>query len=285
MDKPIETIKLAHGVVIKVYQDPNAQSPEDWDNTDAYLGNPDGKRKLPFVSLGSPLARFAKAVEDKGKCFDYSEWRSFNVRVYEHSGFNLALNTGDLGYLHNDRFDSYDAGQVYIRKPACDNDEAKILAAARSVIEEWNTYLSGDVYGYVIEDAEGEQLDSCWGFYGLGHCIEEAKTAAEATMPVARGHALIRKLADDVQRMAITADDIERGQDRARVVTMRKAHDLVRGSTPDKMNADMSNLSALYSSRPEKERVKLIEDSYCFDLNYIAAMVYAAWRERYWPGD
>ena len=30
----------------------------------------------------------------------------------------------------------------------------------------YNCYISGDVYGFVIEDENGEEVDSCWGFYG-----------------------------------------------------------------------------------------------------------------------
>jgi hypothetical protein len=37
----------------------------------------------------------------------------------------------------------------------------------------------GDVYGYVIENANDDDLDSCWGFYGIDYCIQEAKDAAE----------------------------------------------------------------------------------------------------------
>lgn len=45
-------------------------------------------------------------------------------------------------------------------------------------MDEWNQYLSGDVYGYVIEH-NGEHVDSCWGFYGLDNCKQEAVDSAE----------------------------------------------------------------------------------------------------------
>ena len=38
-------------------------------------------------------------------------------------------------------------------------------------------YLSGSVYGYIVEDDEGEAIDSCWGFYGYDD-IEYMKTVA-----------------------------------------------------------------------------------------------------------
>ena len=48
--------------------------------------------------------------------------------------------------------------------------------ARRCAQGEINTYLSwanGDVYGYVVEDENGEHLDSCWGFYGEPEFAEE----------------------------------------------------------------------------------------------------------------
>lgn len=49
----------------------------------------------------------------------------------------------------------------------------------KSEVETYDQYLTGDVYGYVIEDKEGEELDSCWGFYGEEYCLEEAKSIAD----------------------------------------------------------------------------------------------------------
>lgn len=34
------------------------------------------------------------------------------------------------------------------------------------MIDEWNQYLSGDVYGFKLLDENQNEIDSCWGFYG-----------------------------------------------------------------------------------------------------------------------
>ena len=50
----------------------------------------------------------------------------------------------------------------------------------RSEVETYDDYLTGQVYGYIIEDENGEQLDSCWGFLGdYKNCLEEAKSSAD----------------------------------------------------------------------------------------------------------
>jgi len=36
-------------------------------------------------------------------------------------------------------------------------------------------YLTGDVWGYVIEDSEGNEHESCWGFYGQSYCKAEGE--------------------------------------------------------------------------------------------------------------
>jgi hypothetical protein len=48
-----------------------------------------------------------------------------------------------------------------------------------SIVEVWNQYLSGDIWGYCIKDSSGEVLDSCFGFYGFDYCKSEAIEAAK----------------------------------------------------------------------------------------------------------
>jgi hypothetical protein len=40
--------------------------------------------------------------------------------------------------------------------------------------------LSISTGGYRIADADGHELDSCWGFYGSDHCKEQATESAQA---------------------------------------------------------------------------------------------------------
>lgn len=42
----------------------------------------------------------------------------------------------------------------------------KSLEATADLYAAW---AYGDTFGYVIEDPEGEEIDSCWGFYGSDH--------------------------------------------------------------------------------------------------------------------
>ena len=44
-----------------------------------------------------------------------------------------------------------------------------VYAALHSEVKQWNDWVSGQVYGYVVRDSKGNSIDSCWGFYGSDH--------------------------------------------------------------------------------------------------------------------
>lgn len=51
---------------------------------------------------------------------------------------------------------------------------------ARKALEEYNRWANGECYGYVLTDADtGADLDSCYGFIGLGYLCEEVKRIAK----------------------------------------------------------------------------------------------------------
>lgn len=106
---------------------------------------------------------------------DDPEYWSFPLYMYAHSGVALSLGHE---YPFNDRWDSGQVGFVRIHKTRAGlPTEERARASAESYIEAWNQFLSGDVWGYVIEDEEGEHVDSCWGFYGEQYAREEGEAA------------------------------------------------------------------------------------------------------------
>jgi len=87
--------------------------------------------------------------------------------LYDHSG--ITMSTGPFGCI----FDSGQVGWI-----VCDNETIKRewdgdreLAEEylRSQVEVYDDYLTGNVYGFVVEEWDGEGwecVDSCFGFYG-----------------------------------------------------------------------------------------------------------------------
>ena len=102
--------------------------------------------------------------------------------LYDHSG--ITINTKPFSCP----WDSGQVGFIFVTKAKLRAEYGvkrmgaatirKATAVLESEVKTYDEYLRGDVYGFVVEDAEGNQLDSCWGFYGLAYCREEAKGAA-----------------------------------------------------------------------------------------------------------
>lgn len=116
--------------------------------------------------------------------------------LYDHSGitmscapFSCPWDSGQVGYIYcsiekaRECFLLDDsAGWNTVVKYA---DESITLREAternlRCEVKVYDQYLTGDVYGLVIEDDDGEHIDSCWGFYGddpfkngMSDCIDE----------------------------------------------------------------------------------------------------------------
>lgn len=89
------------------------------------------------------------------------------VYMYEHSG--VALNTG--GY--HCPWDSGQVGYIYYTKEQVQSlfNGSKELALQSLEMEVaiYGEYVNGDTYGYVVEDDDGETIDSCSGFIGVDH--------------------------------------------------------------------------------------------------------------------
>ena len=54
----------------------------------------------------------------------------------------------------------------------------RLLVNLNGEVETYDQYLTGDIYGFKEVDSEGNEVDSCWGFYGdfeTSGIIEEAK--------------------------------------------------------------------------------------------------------------
>lgn len=109
------------------------------------------------------------------------------VYLCDHGG--LRVSTADFG----DRFDSGQVGFIVasaeaIRKEYSCQDitpetRALVLEVLKREIEVYDQYLSGQVYGFIVKCQQSEAEDSCWGFYGLDHCREQAKAAADNLNP------------------------------------------------------------------------------------------------------
>lgn len=97
--------------------------------------------------------------------------------LYEHSGITMYV-----GSSH----DSWDGGQVgfiYATREQVANEFNDDMEAAekclRGEVENYDQYLTGDVYGYIVTYPDGTE-DSCWNFFGLETAKEAANEIADS---------------------------------------------------------------------------------------------------------
>lgn len=180
------------GYRIRIEPDENSESPDKWENDDVFLIYQ--HRQFTIERAGFDVFEINKAED---------EYYIFPVESYIHSGIHLSLFAGTKFCS----FDSSVSGYVLVRKTSFSGEDS--IKVAESLISDWNMYLSGEVYGYIIEkpktiysitkedfnvelsegttirdleskfsiSTEWEEVDSCWGYYGDPNdvCLSEAK--------------------------------------------------------------------------------------------------------------
>jgi len=165
-----ETIDY-QGMKINIFYDEDYDMPNAWDNPDAFLCSDYRGLHVDSESISASECRDAA---NEGKWF-LNGFYIFPVSIYDHSGISLSLGSS--------RGWDYTNGHAFVcvrRTKGWSWAKAKAEKIADGVIDEWNCALEGDVYGFVAEDAEGNEIESCWGFYGTEgreEAVSEAKDA------------------------------------------------------------------------------------------------------------
>jgi hypothetical protein len=188
------------GYTIEIHADENPLNPRtEWDNAgtmvcfhrDYNLGDNHSYEKP------ESLKRLIKAIES-----NVGEMYWLPLYILDHSG--LWMRTGTF---HEDLqgWDTSLVGIIYITKEKAvkefgrENTEAKALACLNSEVETYSQYLSGEVYGYIVKDKDGNETDSCWGFFGdTKYVISEAKLIIDYNVRTAMT-ARIKKLKNLIQ--------------------------------------------------------------------------------------
>lgn len=195
----METIKYK-GYNIEIVADDWVESPREWDNITKmicqhgryYLGDEEYKNSyanswkewfayyvLENYSTGLNLKIYDTFgyFEDEEEVDKVWEWIEKNMIVmplflYDHSGLSISTSricrwdSGQVGFMYITKKDAVkEFGKKYFTKAV----EEKAIAWMEAELETYDNYLRGDVYGYRILDENGDELDSCWGFYGYDH--------------------------------------------------------------------------------------------------------------------
>ena len=95
----------------------------------------------------------------------YTYLVSLPLWLYDHGG--ITISCGDREYPYNDRWDSGLVGWIVYARQKDDGEDWRERAfdRMRAEVEEYDHYLTGEVYGFTLYE-NGEETDSCWGYYG-----------------------------------------------------------------------------------------------------------------------
>ena len=97
-----------------------------------------------------------KLIEEKGTIIS-------SLYLYDHSGITISM--GSFGCP----WDSGQIGYIYMTKESIEKEgwtPEQAMKYMEGEVEVYDNYLTGEVYRYTIEDADGNEVDSCSGWYG-----------------------------------------------------------------------------------------------------------------------
>lgn len=165
-------------LTVTIHPDESSECPMDWD----------GQWKLySFNYRHSSSANPHDFFDEYGNVpiglqRKLSVGTAFWLSYFEH-GSCLWGRRGTMSHMPDFRWDGAEmAGILLWENPVTDmgaktlDDRAK---DADGFLETYTNYCNGNVYGYVIENEDGEHVDSCWGYYDDNSLKEAVKEAVD----------------------------------------------------------------------------------------------------------
>lgn len=170
-----------NGLDVKIFYDTDPESPREWDNFGKMICSHRN------YNLGDEQfnAEDYEGWDDLRKYLKREEKASIilPLYLYDHSGITMYTD-GDTRYRQHEAWDSGQVGFIYCTKQQIEEEfngnRKKAKECLIGEVKTYDQYLVGDVYGFSITNPkDGEEIDSCWGFYGLEYAIEEANSNAD----------------------------------------------------------------------------------------------------------
>lgn len=163
MTEPVDTIDC-DGLTIKVWQDGDPDDPRDWDN----LGTMTCFHRR--YSLGD---EHSMSQDELREIVAREDVVSLPLYLLDHSGITMRTGSAEFRACDPQAWDWGMVGYIWVERDKVLKEcplEAPWREWAERIlqgeVETYDDYLTGNVYGYTIETASGDVLDSCFGYYG-----------------------------------------------------------------------------------------------------------------------
>lgn len=173
---PYKVYKFKDGSQLELHQDYSPQSPREWDNLGT-MACFHTRYDLGDEGHGIDQSDFSgwEAIEDHID-FENPDCVILPLYLYDHSGitikttpFSCPWDSGQIGFI----FITRDKINEEYGNHGGRTDE-EIEQFLRNEVAVYDQYLTGDIYGFILrdkpcehcDDETGDELNSCWGFYG-----------------------------------------------------------------------------------------------------------------------
>jgi hypothetical protein len=183
----IETIEFdSDEVVAKIFHDVDGVdfcNPREWDNIGTMVcWHPD------YLLGDEQITRDQEVIQNEIN--EIIEGGAVIMPLYlmDHSGISMSTSSGMFKAFDAEGWDWGQVGFIYASYAKLKNEftstsEGDLINKGEKTltaeVEVYDSYLQGEIYGYVIEDKDGEHLDSCWGYVGdFDYVCQEARNAA-----------------------------------------------------------------------------------------------------------
>lgn len=175
-DTLIETFPAKDGHSVEIHYDDHPESPREWCN----LGT--------FWTFHS---RYNSPDPDPDQEFKPNDREHIwlPVFMYDHSGviyraahsnpFHCPWDSGCVGIIWVSKAQ---VRKEYGWKLITADRRVQILNYLKGEVDTYSQWAAGEVYGFVTKDPEGEEIDSCWGFFDDSTDFEYVRSEAEASI-------------------------------------------------------------------------------------------------------
>jgi len=174
-------VEYYRGHRIEIHSDLFPMNPREWDNFGTMvcfhkrydLGDKDN-------GFGSPEDLFIHLKKQKSFYL--------NLYLYDHSGitiktspFSCPWDSGQVGIIF---IDPEKARKEFRIKRINKKIKAKVFSLMEAEVKEYDSYLSGQYYGYIILDKNGENINSCWNHDEIDFALSEAKSQIDSYVAI-----------------------------------------------------------------------------------------------------
>lgn len=178
----LETRDVGEFTVKVVHDDTGAENPRQWSKLGTFFGFHNRYMSPDDAPDSDPHK--ARAIAERGDNICLPVW------MYDHSGtcyraaetnpFSCPWDSGCFGFIYMTRAD---ARKEFGWKRITEERRQQVLQHFKAEVKEYSAWANGEVYGFIVEDSDGETVDSCWGFIG------DSEYAMEAGIDAAGGAA------------------------------------------------------------------------------------------------